>query len=111
MDREDDGDTGGKGDLAEDGVRERSGGVGESGMAMAENDGVAGGRGIIDGVGEDGGGIVDGVGGCGIGKAEDNGEVEGNDDGGVDEGAEGKAGEVDGLMCRPVGIEFAGVGA
>ena len=73
MDREDDGDTGGKGDLAEDGVREGSGGVGESGVTMAEDDGVAGGRGIIDGVGEDGGGIVDGVGGCGIGKAEDNG--------------------------------------
>ena len=111
MDREDVGDTGGKGDLAEVGVREGSGGVGEIGMAMAENGGVAVGRGIIDGVGEDGGGIVDGVGGCGIGKVEDNGEMEGNDDGGVDEGAEGKAGEVDGLMCRPVGMEFAGVEA
>ena len=98
MDGEDVGDTDGGGDLAEGGVREGSGGVGESGMTMAENDGVAGGRGIIDGVGEDGGGIVDGVGGCGIGKAEDNGEVEGNDDGGVDKGADGKAGEVDGLM-------------
>ena len=111
MDKEDDGDTDGEGDLAEDGVREGSGGVGESGMTMAEDDGVAGGRGIIDGVGEDGGGIVDGVGGCGIGKAEDNDGVEGKDDGRVDEGAEGKAGGVDGLMCRPIGIEFAGVGA
>ena len=111
MDKEDDGDKGGKGDLAEDGVREGSGCVGESGVTMVEDDAVAGGRGIIDGVGEDGGGIVDGVGGCGIGKAEDNDGVEGKDDGRVDEGAEGKAGGADGLMCRPVGIGFAGVGA
>ena len=72
MDMEDEGDTDGEEYLAEGGVREGSGGVGESGMTMAEDDGVAGGRGITDDVGEDGGGIVDGVGGCGIGKAEDN---------------------------------------
>ena len=113
MDGEDDGDADGEVDLAEGGVREGSGGVGESGMTMAEDDGVVGGRGIIDDVGEGGAdgvlceeagdGIIDGVGGCRIGKAED--------DYGEDGGADGKAGGVEGLMCGADGIEFVGVGA